>query len=165
MCGFSGPRNSQLNTTVTRATPRRFRPPAIWLQGVVHDHTADPDATAAGLKEERLNSVIFDSAAESSLIKDVRVHKLVTPRLEGHFLWLPWNWATHKRILRGLSPSPVRSLTTVLEAERFVVASGKPADGSSLEFNRRLCGPLARTGVLCLLSSWSPPVLCFRALR
>src|SRR5260370_23058909 len=31
--------------------------------------------------------------------------------LEDHFLWLPWNWVTHKRALAGLSPVPVCPLS------------------------------------------------------
>jgi phosphatidylglycerophosphate synthase len=32
----------------------------------------------------------------------------IAARLEDRFLWLPWNWATHKRALAGLSPSSFR---------------------------------------------------------
>jgi phosphatidylglycerophosphate synthase len=158
------------------------------LQGVFRDHTADPNVTAACLKEEiivravlaipgletlrrhagqdqrdaakvlmrkvvgvplltrviataaqagvnsvlviwpeGLSTAILKSLAESSLIKDVRVDQLVWPhafdprrtahwtaiagRLGDEFLWLPWNWMTHKRALTEPPPLRVRPVT------------------------------------------------------
>jgi phosphatidylglycerophosphate synthase len=70
---------------------------------------------------EDLNPAILDSYPESSVLKDVRLDNLVwrnafdprnadhwtaiATRLEDQFLWLPWNWVTHKRALTGLSPT------------------------------------------------------------
>ena len=88
--------------------------------------------------------------------------RAVASHLEPEFLWLPWNWVTHKRVLSALSPSylvpltlhtPVRpgdgvavtSPSTVREAERFLVAnSGKPTDGFYSNVNRWLCRPFVR---------------------
>jgi len=76
---------------------------------------------------EDMNSAILESCAESSLFKGVQIDKLVwknafDPRstndwaaiaahLEDQFLWLPWNWVTHKRALTGLSPASIRPST------------------------------------------------------
>ncbi len=105
-----------------------------------------------------LNSVIFDSVAESSLIKDVGVDKVVwphafdprrtahwtaiAPRLEDQFLWLPWNWVTHQPALAELPPSRVRPVTwerPVLLKSRavsydasFRVSSGRQTQGVSI---------------------------------
>jgi phosphatidylglycerophosphate synthase len=73
---------------------------------------------------EDMNPAALESCAESYLLKDMRLDKLdlakafdprraadwaaTAERLEGRFLWLPWNWATHKRALAGLSPSSFR---------------------------------------------------------
>lgn len=192
----------------------------ISLQGVFRDHTTDPKATAAYLKEEAtivravlaipgletlrnhtdrdqrdaanvlmpevagvqlltrviataaragvdsvlvicpagLNSVIVDSVVEASLIKDVRVDKVVWPhafdprrpahwtaiaaQLEDQFLWLPWNWVTHARAFTELSPSRVRPLAwerpvflkscAVSYDASFRVSSGRQTQGVSV---------------------------------
>jgi phosphatidylglycerophosphate synthase len=69
----------------------------------------------------------LESFAKSPLLKGVQVNNLVwrnafDPRnadhwtaiaacLEEQFLWLPWNWVTHKRALIGLSPVSIRPST------------------------------------------------------
>jgi phosphatidylglycerophosphate synthase len=76
---------------------------------------------------ERLNPAILESSPESSLLKHVQVDNVVwrnafdptsadhwegiAARLEDQFLWLPWNWVTHKRALMGLSPVSIRPST------------------------------------------------------
>jgi phosphatidylglycerophosphate synthase len=93
--------------------------------------------------------------------------RAIESHLEPEFLWLPWNWVTHKRVLSALSPShlvpltlrtPIRpgdgiprdgvfvtSPNTVRNAERFLVAnSGKPTDGLYSNVNRWLCRPFVR---------------------
>jgi phosphatidylglycerophosphate synthase len=88
--------------------------------------------------------------------------RAISSYLESEFLWLPWNWVTHKRALTALAPShlapltlnsPVRlgdgiritSPSTVRTAERFLVAnSGKPTDGIYSNVNRWLCRPAVR---------------------
>jgi phosphatidylglycerophosphate synthase len=70
-----------------------------------------------------VDAAILVSCAESSLLKGVQVDSLVWKnafdprnadhwaaigaRLEEQFLWLPWNWVTHKRALMGLSPASI----------------------------------------------------------
>jgi phosphatidylglycerophosphate synthase len=107
---------------------------------------------------EDMNSAIFDSFNESHLLKEMRVDKLVwtsafnprdtadwatiAARLEDQFLWLPWNWATHKRALAGLSPSSFRPVSwdlpvslekrAVLPDARFRVSTDRPPDGVSI---------------------------------
>jgi phosphatidylglycerophosphate synthase len=98
----------------------------------------------------------------------------VEPVLEEQFLWLPWNWLTHKRTLTGFATWPVQApawdvpelvekampsrtrrqaaegvlitpVTNTAEAERFLVAhAGKPSDGIYSKFNRMLCRPAVR---------------------
>ena len=76
---------------------------------------------------EDVDAAILVSCLESSLLKGVRVNTLVwrnafdprnanhwaaiAGRLEGQFLWLPWNWVTHKRALTGLPPASTRPST------------------------------------------------------
>ena len=107
---------------------------------------------------EDINPAILESSAELSLLKDVKVDNLVwtsafdprsaahwaaiAARLEDGFLWLPWNWATHKRALAGLSPSPVRPVTwelpvllekrATLRDASFRVSSHRHTDGVSI---------------------------------
>jgi phosphatidylglycerophosphate synthase len=107
---------------------------------------------------EGLNLAIFTSFAKSSLIKDVRVDQLVWPhafdprstahwtaiaaRLEDQFIWLPWNWVTHKHALTELSPSRVRPVTwehpvllkshAVSYDASFRVSSGRQTQGVSV---------------------------------
>jgi phosphatidylglycerophosphate synthase len=74
-----------------------------------------------------VDAAILVSCAESSLLKDVLVDNFVwrnafDPRnadhwaalaacLEDQFLWLPWNWVTHKRALMRLLPASIRPST------------------------------------------------------
>jgi phosphatidylglycerophosphate synthase len=65
---------------------------------------------------------IWNRCAASPLLQGLQVWRLVQPfdprrpdnwsaiaaLLEQQFLWLPWNWVTHKRYLTGLSPLAVR---------------------------------------------------------
>ena len=71
-----------------------------------------------------VDPAIFESCTDSYLPKGVAVNKCVWTsafdpqrldhwaaiegRLQDRFLWLPWNWATHKRALAGLPPSSFR---------------------------------------------------------
>jgi phosphatidylglycerophosphate synthase len=71
-----------------------------------------------------VDPAILESCADSYLLKGIDVNKRVwtsafdprsvdhwtaiAARLEDRFLWLPWNWATNKRALAGLSPSSFR---------------------------------------------------------
>lgn len=74
-----------------------------------------------------MNAAILESYAESSLLKNIHVENLVWPnafdpqnpthwaaiegRLPDGFLWLPWNWVTHRRSLAELSGTPIRPRT------------------------------------------------------
>lgn len=104
---------------------------------------------------EGVSPEILESLAESSLIKDVRVDQFVwqqafdprrtahwtviAARLEDQFLWLPWNWVTHKGALRELASSRVRPVTwerPVLLKSRavsydagFRISSGRETQG------------------------------------
>ena len=76
---------------------------------------------------EDLDRAILQSCAESSLLKGMQVEQLVwtsafdpqdpahwaeiSDRLEDRFLWLPWNWVTHKRALAELSPATLLPVT------------------------------------------------------
>jgi phosphatidylglycerophosphate synthase len=107
---------------------------------------------------EDMNPAILQSCAASHLLKEMRVDKLVcasafdprinadwatvAERLEDQFLWLPWNWATHKRALAELRPSRYRPLTwkfpvllekrAVLPVAGFRVSSDRPPKGVSI---------------------------------
>ena len=107
---------------------------------------------------EDVDPTILESCAEYSLIKNARVDKLTWPnvfdprstahwaaisaRLEDQFLWLPWNWVTHKRAIAELSPSRVRPVTwerpvllhtrAVLYEASFRVSSDSPAHGATV---------------------------------
>jgi phosphatidylglycerophosphate synthase len=64
---------------------------------------------------------IWDRCAESPLLRDLQITRVVLPFdprqpgawaliagiLEDQFLWLPWNWVTHRRALMGLAPLAV----------------------------------------------------------
>jgi phosphatidylglycerophosphate synthase len=68
---------------------------------------------------EGVNLAILESRTESSLLNNIHVENLVWPNafdpqnpdhwaaisssLDDRFLWLPWNWVTHKRSLARLS--------------------------------------------------------------
>jgi phosphatidylglycerophosphate synthase len=107
-----------------------------------------------------LDSGILESCLESSVLNKVRVDKLdwTTPAfdpgnaihwasiaacLEDQFLWLPWNWVTHKRALAGVSSSPGLPLTwqrpvllekhAILHGARFRIRlGGEPAETSGI---------------------------------
>ena len=71
-----------------------------------------------------VDSSIWERCANSGPLGGLKLHRLfqssmvdpwsatswvtVAASLEDRFLWLPWNWITHKRALAGLSPMPVR---------------------------------------------------------
>jgi phosphatidylglycerophosphate synthase len=86
-----------------------------------------------GLKSVKLvRSSMFDPRSASSWAA-------IAKCIEDHFLWLPWNWMTHKRALAGLSPMPVRPWNwdyptliekrVVLYGTRVRVMSGRAVDG------------------------------------
>jgi phosphatidylglycerophosphate synthase len=132
----------------------------IW--GKNQNETQGPallEAYAGLFKGARIENVVWAKAFDSRN----EVHwRAIAPHLEPDFLWLPWNWITHKRALSAVSPShlipltlhtPVRpgdgvtvtSPNTVREAERFLAAnSGKPTDGLYSNVNRWLCRPFVR---------------------
>ena len=74
-----------------------------------------------------IDPAILKSCAEWSVLKDLPLENLVwtsafdarsaahwaaiATHLENQFLWLPWNWVTHKRELAGLKLSSVPPLT------------------------------------------------------
>jgi phosphatidylglycerophosphate synthase len=74
-----------------------------------------------------MNTAILESYAKSSLLKNIHVENLLWPnafdprnpthwaaiegRLPDGFLWLPWNWVTHRRSLAKLSGTPIRPRT------------------------------------------------------
>lgn len=104
---------------------------------------------------EDVNRAILESHAESSLLKNINIENLVWPnafdpqsrahwaaiagRLADRFLWLPWNWVTHKRSLARLSPAsslPSTWESPVLLEKRaplhqadFPISARSPADG------------------------------------
>ena len=103
---------------------------------------------------EDVNPAILARCAESTLLKRVRVEKLswagsfnpsgsdwatIAALLEHHFLWLHWNWVTHKRALAGLTSSSIRSVIwdrpvllnkdTVLRDGPSRVSAGPLTDG------------------------------------
>ena len=71
-----------------------------------------------------VDSSIWERCAPSRPLQGLKIYKpfrssMFDPRspaswaaiaacLDDRFLWLPWNWVTHKRALAGLSPQPVR---------------------------------------------------------
>jgi phosphatidylglycerophosphate synthase len=102
-----------------------------------------------------VDSSIWDRCAASRALRGLKLYRLFRssmfdPRsasswaaiaacLEDRFLWLPWNWITHKRALAGLPAMPIRpwnwDYPTLIE-ERVVlygtkvrVMSGRPVDG------------------------------------
>ena len=105
---------------------------------------------------EDLNPAILELLAESPLLKNLQMHvwpnafdpqsaahwAAISPRLEDQFLWLPWNWVTHKRALLGLSPSPALPVTwrrpallkrgAVLREAGFRVSALRQAQGVSV---------------------------------
>jgi len=107
---------------------------------------------------EGTDSVIWKSCAEWPPLKDVKLSKLVWPnafdprstgswaaiatRFQDRFLWLPWNWITHKRILAELSQISIRPLTwerpvlmekrAVLDDLSFRVSSGRQGEGVAI---------------------------------
>ena len=107
---------------------------------------------------EDLNPAILESCTASHALKEMRVDTLfftnafdpriaavwvtIAARLEDRVLWLPWNWATHKRALAELPLSRHRPLTweipallekrAVLPYAGFRVSSGRPPEGVSI---------------------------------
>jgi phosphatidylglycerophosphate synthase len=106
---------------------------------------------------EDVNPAIMTWCAKSSLFKGVQVEKLNWPSsfdpsgtdwaaiaalLDDQFVWLPWNWVTHKRALAGLSSSSIRPVTwdrpvllnkdTVLHDGPCRVSAGSLTDGISV---------------------------------
>ena len=102
-----------------------------------------------------VDSSIWERCAASRPLRGLKLYKLFRssmfdPRstdtwaaiatcLEDHFVWLPWNWITHKRALAGLSPIPVRpwnwDYPTLIEKRallygtRVRTMSGRAVDG------------------------------------
>ena len=102
-----------------------------------------------------VDSSIWERCANSRPLGSLKLHRLfrssmvdpwtatswatVAACLEDRFLWLPWNWITHKRALAGLSPMPVRPSNwdspTLIEKRGLLygakvrVMSGQPVDG------------------------------------
>jgi len=82
---------------------------------------------------EDVDPAIWDRCAASRLLIGFKMTKFVCPiifspqsaaswaaigdELEATFLWLPWNWVTHKRALAGLSPEAAPPLTWPLAWE------------------------------------------------
>ena len=131
---------------------------------------------------------IWYRCATSPLLEGLQIRRLVwrfdpaqsanwaflAPALEAQFLWLPWNWVTHKRALaesatwavqttawdvpalvetaaplsarrQAVEGVPITPSTATAKAERFLVAhAGKPSDGIYSRFNRLLCRPAVR---------------------
>jgi phosphatidylglycerophosphate synthase len=105
-----------------------------------------------------VDTAILDSLAGSSHLGSIRLHTHIWPgafdphnpahwaaiavRLESTFLWLPWNWVTHKRALAALSPSsvpPAAWNAAVLLEKRLTgqkasyhISSPNEADGVSI---------------------------------
>ena len=89
-----------------------------------------------------VDSITWDRFAASRPLQGLTLYKLVCssmfdPRsaaswaaiaacLKDHFLWLPWNWVTHKRAFDELSPLPVRPSNWYCPAliEKHVVLYG-----------------------------------------
>jgi hypothetical protein len=100
--------------------------PRPWVRVIATAGRAAVDSVLV-IWPEDVNTAILDSYTELPMLKNVRVEKLIWPsafnpecaahwvaiavRLEDQFLWLPWNWVTHKRALTGLSSSRVLPLT------------------------------------------------------
>lgn len=105
-----------------------------------------------------VDSAILESCPESSVLKEVQVDKLVwttafdpgsfahwasiAAYLENQFLWLPWNWVTHKRALGGLSSSPGLPLTW-----QHPVLLEKPAILHGARFRISLGGEIGEIGI------------------
>ena len=86
-----------------------------------------------------LDRSIWDRCAASELLRGLQISRLVCPcdprrppnwtaiwpLLSADFLWLPWNWVTHKRALTGLAPQSVRPAewNTAVLLEREAAAS------------------------------------------
>ncbi|MBV9770948.1 MAG: CDP-alcohol phosphatidyltransferase family protein [Bryobacterales bacterium] len=105
-----------------------------------------------------INPLLLESCIESPLLKGVQFDSLVVPSafdprsasdwaaidliLSDKFLWLPWNWVTHKRALAVLSPSTARPVTwqqpvllekfAVLDNSHFRLSVGEQTSGISV---------------------------------
>jgi phosphatidylglycerophosphate synthase len=101
----------------------------------------------------------LESCAALSLIKGVRLEYLIATsafdprdhsywqalesRLNENFLWLPWNWVTHKRALMSLASAPVRPVAwrepvmlekrAVLDRSRLRVSSCQSPAGVAID--------------------------------
>ncbi|HEX4229283.1 MAG TPA: CDP-alcohol phosphatidyltransferase family protein [Bryobacteraceae bacterium] len=102
-----------------------------------------------------IDIAVLDSYSVSPLVKRVRFDNVVQsgrfeprnracwaalkPHLQDRFLWLPWNWVTHKYAITGLLPSRVRPVTwgrpvllersAVLDEVRLSASSGRQTEG------------------------------------
>jgi phosphatidylglycerophosphate synthase len=94
--------------------------------------------------------LIWARCAASPLLQGLQVKHLVqhfnpvqrsswaeiTPALEEQFLWLPWNWVTHKRALMGLATQEARSVVwdgpALLEKEAVLSPSDPASSGARL---------------------------------
>jgi phosphatidylglycerophosphate synthase len=107
-----------------------------------------------------IDIAVLDAYSASPLVKRVRFRNVVQsgrfeprsracwaalkPYLQGRFLWLPWNWVTHKYAITGLLPSRVRPVTweppvllersAVLEEVRFSASPGRQTEGIPVPF-------------------------------
>jgi phosphatidylglycerophosphate synthase len=109
-----------------------------------------------------MDSAVLTAVAESPELNGMRVDKLswtdgwtnafnpqstaawasLSPCLENVFVWLPWNWVTHKRALKDLAPSAafplswrfpvVREKRAVLRPASFLVDCGSQPQGVSI---------------------------------
>jgi phosphatidylglycerophosphate synthase len=103
---------------------------------------------------EDVDPGIWERCAASRPLLGLKVTKFVCPlifdpqsaaswaaigeELDATFLWLPWNWVTHKRALAGLSPEPARPLIwecpaviekRVLYGTKFRITPVRQVDG------------------------------------
>jgi phosphatidylglycerophosphate synthase len=104
-----------------------------------------------------VDATILRLCMASPLLKNMQFDRLAWPgtfdprsadwaaiveRLEDQFLWLPWNWVTHRRSLASLSPTSAPPLTwecpvllekrAVLDPTGFRTGSGCQSDGVSI---------------------------------
>ena len=134
-----------------------------------------------------VDSSIWERCAASRPLRGLKLYKLFRPpmfdprsaatwaaiatSLEGRFLWLPWNWITHKRVFAELSPRPYRPLNWESPASiekcarpsasrsRSVKPSSnvRPRRGNGLGMSS---GRISPVGILC-----SSPITCTRGGR
>ncbi|HWZ32160.1 MAG TPA: CDP-alcohol phosphatidyltransferase family protein [Bryobacteraceae bacterium] len=113
---------------------------------------------------ENTDRAICKRCVSSPLLRGVKVRELITSRpfdprqtaswnavadsLEDQFLWLPWNWVTHKRALAEISLSPVLpakwdapvliSRRAAVHSPRIRVVSRWNAEGVSVTSLKRI---------------------------